>query len=113
ERLAAKGKLSPIESARILHQALQGLQHLHEKSMVHRDLKPGNLMLVTLPPTPGGIGPAYSVKLLDIGLGRALFDEEGQPNADLTSDGVLLGTPDFMAPEQARNSHAADVRSDI
>jgi Leucine-rich repeat (LRR) protein len=112
ERLAA-GKLAPVESVRIIHQALQGLAYLHEKGVVHRDLKPGNLMLLPLPAAPGEAAPACAVKVLDIGLGRALFDEEGQPNADLTAAGVLVGTPDYMAPEQGRNSHAADIRSDV
>lgn len=113
ERLASKGKLPPMEAVKIVYQALQALQHVHEKSIVHRDVKPGNLFLVTIPSAPGDDGPSYSVKLLDIGLGRALFDEEGTPNADLTADGALIGTPDYMSPEQGRNSHAADIRSDI
>lgn len=109
------GKLSPPEAVRLIHQALQGLDCLHEQAMVHRDLNPGNLMLV-----PGAGGAAKdtaeaTVKILDIGLGRALFDEEtaGGAEANLTADGTILGTPDYMAPEQARDSHAADVRSDI
>ena len=57
ERLAAKGKLPPLEAVRIMHQALQGLQHLHEKGVVHRDLKPGNLMLAALPPAPANAWP--------------------------------------------------------
>lgn len=113
EYLAARGKLLPIEAVRIVYQALQGLQHIHEKTIVHRDLTPENLMLVPRPAAAGDEGFPFTVKLLDIGLGRALFDEEGVPLADLTADGTVLGSPDYMAPEQARHSHAADVRSDI
>src|SRR5262249_49285660 len=57
-----------------------------------------------------------TIKVLDIGLGRALFDEnmpEGEPDTQLTGEGVLLGTPDYLAPEQARNAHGADIRADI
>jgi serine/threonine protein kinase len=114
EVLRRRGPLPPAEAARLLYQALLGLQHLHEQGMIHRDLKPGNLMLL-------GGAPASTqqatVKIMDIGLGKALFDEGAPPggpgNFELTNQGSLLGTPDYMAPEQARNAQAADIRSDI
>ncbi len=114
--LERRTKLPHPEAARVLFQALSGLQHLHEQGMVHRDLKPANLMLVPAP-RPGAADNTLlaTVKILDIGLGRALFDE-GDPdaeNAQLTTDGTLLGTPDYLAPEQARNAHTADIRADI
>jgi len=102
---------------RIVYQALLGLQHLHELGMVHRDIKPSNLMLV-----PGGTpGPndttlRSTVKILDMSLGRALSDDSLDENAEepqLTTEGTLLGTPDYMAPEQARDAHNADIRADI
>lgn len=117
ETLKRRGPLPPSEAVRLIYQALLGLECMHEEGMVHRDLKPGNLMLV-----PGSSGrPSDStlrstVKILDIGLGRALFDESnvsGEEDANLTADGAMLGTPDYMAPEQARDAHAADIRSDI
>jgi serine/threonine protein kinase len=117
DTLKRRGKLPPGEAVRLIYQALLGLECLHEEGMVHRDLKPGNLMLV-----PSGNEAATgdttlycTVKLLDIGLGRALFDEEGGTgeDANLTADGAILGTPDYLAPEQARDSHAADIRSDV
>ncbi len=106
DALTRRGKLPPDEAVRLVHQALQGLQHIHEQGLVHRDLKPSNLMLI---PTPDG--PA--VKILDIGLGRMM--DEGLDPADpgLTGEGVLLGTPDYMAPEQARDARAIDIRADI
>jgi serine/threonine protein kinase len=115
EVLQRRGKLPPTEAVRLIHQALLGLQHLHEQNIVHRDLKPGNLMLV-----PGHERGKpdntlnATVKLMDVGLGRTLFDEvdEGQ-NPELTASGVVLGSPDYMAPEQAREARAADIRSDI
>lgn len=114
--LKARGKLPPAEAARIMHQALLGLQHIHEKGMIHRDLKPANLMLVPAP-KKGKDTMQSTVKILEIGLGRAIFDEgdAGQPAPaqDLTGTGQLLGTPDYLAPEQARNAHTADIRADI
>jgi serine/threonine protein kinase len=113
EVLQQRGRLPPAEAVRLVHQALLGLQHIHEQDMVHRDLKPANLMLV---PAAPDMTLHATVKILDIGLGRALFDE-GNPAAggpiDLTTQGDLLGEPDYMAPEQARDAHAADIRSDI
>jgi Leucine-rich repeat (LRR) protein len=111
EVLARRGKLPPDEAVRLVWQALQGLQHLHERDMVHRDLKPANLMLVH---GPGG--DQATLKILDIGVGRALFDEgdeAGGPDQDLTVKGDLLGSPDYMAPEQARDAHSADIRADV
>jgi tRNA A-37 threonylcarbamoyl transferase component Bud32 len=112
--LKRRGKLPPAEAARLTHQALLGLQHLHEQGMIHRDIKPGNLMLL------GGTSAstmAATVKLMDIGLGKALFDE-GAPappggRFELTNEGSLLGTPEYMAPEQARNATSTDIRADI
>jgi len=115
EVLKQRGKLPPPEAVRLIYQALLGLQCLHEQGMIHRDLNPGNLMLV------GSDGKEAAkdtlkatVKILDIGMGRALFDEEGGgADANLTAAGDVLGTPDYMAPEQARDAHAADIRSDV
>jgi hypothetical protein len=112
--LKKRGKLPPVEAVRIVYQALLGLQHIHEQGMIHRDLKPGNLMLVPVPPAPSTAGS--SVKILDIGLGKVMFDEEvpgGLEQVQLTTDGAILGAPEYMAPEQAKDAHAADIRSDI
>src|SRR5262245_30665625 len=109
--LARRGKLPPAEGVRLVHQALQGLQHIHSQGLVHRDLKPSNLMLV---PPPGDNTLRCTVKILDIGLGRVLFEEGGaRDDPELTGEGVLLGTPDYMAPEQARDPRAADIRADV
>jgi serine/threonine protein kinase len=111
---ARRGKLTPGEAVRLTHQTLLGLQHIHDLGLVHRDIKPSNLMLVY----PGGV-PADEtltgvVKVLDLGLGRQLL-EDGPTSDDtaLTSEGVVLGTPDYMAPEQARDPRATDIRADI
>jgi serine/threonine protein kinase len=118
ELLQSRGKLPPAEGVRIVYQALQGLQHIHERGLVHRDLKPANLMLV--PPdgaaASNGSTLQATVKILDIGLARPLYDENAPESIDespLTTEGVLLGTPDYMAPEQARDARSADIRADI
>ena len=117
ETLARRGRLPPNEAVRLIYQALLGLNCLHEEGVVHRDLKPANLMLV--PESSAGRGDTTlgcTVKILDVGLGRALFDESDAAageDVNLTAAGDLLGTPDYMAPEQTRDAHSADVRSDI
>ena len=105
------------ESVRIIYQALLGLQHLFDKGMVHRNLRPANLVL-TPPPAPGPTETTLNstVKIVDISLGRTTFDEapnEADPDTQLTTEGTLLGAPDYLAPEQARNAHQADIRADI
>lgn len=111
---ARRGKLPPSEAVRLIHQALLGLQHIHVQGLVHRDVKPSNLMLVYPSGAPADETLTGSVKVLDIGLGRQLM-EEGPPGDEtaLTSEGVVLGTPDYMAPEQARDPRSVDIRSDI
>jgi serine/threonine protein kinase len=116
EVLERRKRLPPAEAVRLIYLALLGLQHLHDNDMIHRDLKPANLMLVPgrKPGQPDTTAPS-KVKILDIGLGRALFDE-GEPGTEqinLTTEGSVLGTPDYMAPEQARDARGADIRSDI
>jgi tRNA A-37 threonylcarbamoyl transferase component Bud32 len=82
-------------------QAAEALQHAHEHGLVHRDVKPANLMLTL----------TGQVKLLDLGLAR--LREEQPAGEDLTGAGAVLGTPDYMAPEQWDDTHAVDVRADI
>lgn len=86
-------------------QAAVGLQHAHERGLVHRDIKPANLLL---PQDLDGI------KILDMGLARLHPLEEGSElSGELTHDGVVMGTPDYIAPEQAADSHTVDIRADI
>jgi hypothetical protein len=85
-------------------QAARGLAHAHEAGIVHRDIKPGNLLR-----DRQGV-----VKVLDLGLAR-FADAPGpaNPAADLTENGSILGTCDYMAPEQALDTRRADQRSDV
>ena len=113
KNILKKGKLIPGEAARIAYQVLRGLQHLHEKGLVHRDIKPENLMLVSKTDS-SKLDPAKAtVKIVDIGLGRSISSECDDPLEQVTETGVLVGTPDYMSPEQARNSKTVDIRSDI
>lgn len=117
--LQRRGKTTVNEAVWVVYQALLGLQHIHEMGLVHRDLKPANLMVVSSW-APGAADTVMNavVKILDMSLARALSDE-APPSEEkceatlLTTEGTLLGTPDYMAPEQARDAHAADIRSDI
>jgi WD40 repeat protein len=107
-RLVRESGPLPVEVAcEYVRQAALGLQHLHERGLIHRDVKPANLLLTR----PAAGAPAV-VKLLDVGMAR--FQEaDGRTAAPLTRPGDFLGTPDFLAPEQALDPHAADARSDL
>jgi serine/threonine protein kinase len=100
ERMNAVGPLSAEESVRIGVQIARGLGAAHEKGIIHRDVKPGNVLLEQ--------GVDGHVKLTDFGLARAADD------ASLTQSGMVAGTPHYMAPEQARGEkldHRADLFS--
>jgi WD40 repeat protein len=97
-----RGPLPVAEACEYVRQAALGLQHAHEHGMIHRDIKPHNMMR-----TPDG-----TVKILDFGLARLVADAtSGQ--GGVTGQGILLGTVDYLAPEQADDARRADIRSDI
>jgi len=110
EYLRRKGALPVAEACDYVRQAALGLQHAHEQGMVHRDVKPHNLMR-----TPDG-----RIKILDFGLAR-LGRAEDAPSlptgpaasSQLTAAGAVMGTADYMAPEQAGDARSADIRADI
>lgn len=106
-----KRAIVPAEGAEYIRQAALGLQHAHDKGLVHRDIKPSNLLVSGERAIPGTGGLA-AVKILDMGLVRSL-SEEDSTQVDLTRDGTVVGTPDYMAPEQAKNSSTVDHRADI
>jgi serine/threonine protein kinase len=109
--LRRRGTLPHDEAVSVAHQALLGLQHIHEQSLVHRDLSPENLMLVDGKPDNTR---AATVKILDIGTGRALLNDADGADVDaLTVAGDQLGTPEYRAPEQAADAHSADIRADL
>ncbi|MBM82066.1 MAG: hypothetical protein CMJ78_15965 [Planctomycetaceae bacterium] len=100
------GQLPIAETCELIRQAALGLQHAHEQGFVHRDIKPSNLML-----TPGQGSLPPSVKVLDLGL--AILSEPETKEPSITSNGQLLGTFDYISPNQASNSRDVDIRTDI
>lgn len=100
------------EAAEYIRQASLGLQHAHEHGLVHRDVKPSNLLVFGERPLVGTAGKA-TVKILDMGLVRSILESEDVSRTELTRDGTVVGTPDYMAPEQAKNSSTVDHRADL
>jgi hypothetical protein len=97
-RLQRGGRLPVAEVVRVGREMAQGLVAAHERGVIHRDIKPGNVWLEE---------PTARVKLLDFGLARPLAED-----VQLTRQGVLVGTPAYMAPEQARGEKV-DARADL
>lgn len=95
-------KLDLVFVADIIRQAAEGLAHAHHKNLVHRDIKPDNLLI-----TPQG-----EVKILDLGLAR-FFKTTDEESLTLKHDERVIGTADYLAPEQAIDSHSVDSRADI
>jgi formylglycine-generating enzyme required for sulfatase activity len=98
ELIAGKAPLPPVERLQILYDAALGLRAAHEREIVHRDVKPANIMRLS----------DGSVKIMDFGISRAM----GNVDTRLTQTGYMLGTPAYMAPEQFSEG-ASDVRCDI
>jgi hypothetical protein len=102
ERLRTDGRLTEREALRLLTPVVEALEHLWEHGVVHRDVKPGNILLDS---SAGGRG--RNARLADLGLAFA----EDDPN--LTAAGGALGTPHYISPEQARDASGVDIRSDL
>ncbi|HUY37018.1 MAG TPA: serine/threonine-protein kinase [Pirellulales bacterium] len=96
-----QGALPYETAADYIRQAADGLGHAHKVGLIHRDIKPANLLV-----DPNGV-----VKVLDLGLAR--FSDDEQVSLTIAHDENVLGTADYLAPEQAINSHTVDVRADI
>lgn len=104
--LKRMGPLPIAEACEIIRQTALGLQHVSDHGLVHRDLKPSNLMLAL--PRKG----TPTVKILDLGLAR-LEPAHLDGAQELTSTGQVMGTIDYMAPEQGLDTHGVDIRADL
>ncbi|MCI0741172.1 MAG: protein kinase [Gemmataceae bacterium] len=96
EYIRTQGTLCPSKACDLMHQVASALAEAHKRNLVHRDIKPSNIQI-----TPEG-----QAKLLDFGLARSY-------STILTEPGTLLGTLDYMAPEQIQDAHGVDIRADL
>jgi serine/threonine protein kinase len=107
-----RGALPVANACYYVQQAALGLQHASDKGMVHRDIKPQNLILAQ-------DGKKHVVKILDFGLAKATYEKAGasrtllEANRKLTKLGTMMGTPEYIAPEQIMDAARADIRADI
>ncbi|HJQ81849.1 MAG TPA: serine/threonine-protein kinase [Lacipirellulaceae bacterium] len=101
QMVSGQGPLDYDTAADYIAQVANGLQHAHEMGLVHRDIKPANCL----------VDRHNTVKLLDLGLAKLIEDD--QTSLTMANEENVLGTADYLAPEQALNSHEADNRSDI
>ncbi|MCK6470497.1 MAG: serine/threonine protein kinase [Planctomycetes bacterium] len=98
QRLKKVGKFPEREALEIVRKCAAGLGHAHENNLIHRDIKPDNVLL----------GKKGEVKIVDLGLAKAVDDDQR-----LTKTGTAIGTPHYISPEQARGDSGVDHRSDI
>lgn len=110
--IASRGRLPLEETVDYIVQAMEAVAEAHALGMVHRDLKPANLFLAK------GPGGTTTVKVLDFGVSKILDDRgatgnDGPRGGDLTNEGVALGSPGYMSPEQMTSARDVDERSDI
>ena len=96
------GAMAPGRAVTYISQAAAGLQHAFEKGFVHRDIKPGNLI----------VAKDGTLKILDMGLARSLVDD-GDRVTEVLDEGAVVGTADYISPEQATNQPGVDIRADI
>jgi hypothetical protein len=96
------GPMDVLRAAHYIRQAALGLQHVHEAGLIHRDIKPANLLL-----DRRGV-----VRVLDLGLARFYHDHQDMLTRKCEGNSIL-GTADYLSPEQARDSHEVDIRTDV
>jgi serine/threonine protein kinase len=111
--LERSGAMNVWQACDCVRQTALALQHAADQALVHRDIKPSNIMIIAPPQGPIPLRPA--VKVLDVGVARlyALHNLPEDSLTTLTRDGAVIGTPDYIAPEQLENPHSADIRADL
>jgi WD40 repeat protein/serine/threonine protein kinase len=102
------GPLPVRQACDCVRQAALGLQHAFERGLVHRDIKPHNLLVGN-----AGTPAAGVVKILDMGLARIEQTASDDSTAGMTQDGIVVGTPDYIAPEQVTGASSVDIRADL
>jgi serine/threonine-protein kinase len=107
-----QGPLPVAQACEYIRQAALGLQHAHERGLVHRDIKPNNLLL-SFRSVPGQAEPEPIIKVLDLGLALLRHPPIDGDSAARTHAGMVVGTVDFIAPEQARDADTVDIRADL
>jgi serine/threonine-protein kinase len=110
-RLAREPVLPVPDSLTISVQVLLALETAHGLGVVHRDMKPENVFLTDAPGQPGATSDGLLVKILDFGIAK--LRTLGEVRAQLTRPGALMGTPEYMAPEQVFAADAVDARADL
>jgi eukaryotic-like serine/threonine-protein kinase len=128
KQVQLSGPLPVAQACDYIHQAALGLQHAHEHRLVHRDIKPANLFLTRAPDenalpstTQEGQTPPTTgacIKILDWGLAHlqrkpSVAQGKPEPRSTWIHDGMLIGTADYLSPEQARHPRRVDIRADI
>lgn len=103
EHVAQQGLISFSDAVEYVRQAALGLTHAHKAGLVHRDIKPANLLL----------DKHGTVKILDLGLAKFFNGSDEEQALTIQHDEKVLGTADYLAPEQALDSHTVDARADI
>jgi serine/threonine protein kinase/class 3 adenylate cyclase len=105
QHLAKEGRLSERQALDVTADVARALAEAHERGIVHRDIKPQNILLQT-----SSSHPSFATKLTDFGLARHVVESE---SLNLTKTGALLGTPYYMSPEQCRGETTIDPRTDV
>ncbi len=104
QRVYERGPMAPVDVLQVGRQIASSLEEAHERGLVHRDLKPGNIMIC-----PQRHDPLF-VKVLDFGLVKLVTEEQAKK---LTQSGIMMGSPRYMSPEQVRGIDNIDHRADI